>query len=178
MIDQVELMPNIPAPFLVRDWRQVAIDYTNFVFDFTKTGTYLPLIWWDDEQINFERRGFGLQTYVGYPNPGGGRHEAINTMGAVLGAALVGIDMSNFQGHNWVLMLGNYFNLANQQNKFANRTFTFSGESFWYEILPNILMFKLFHFYPETEGLKEELRIVADRYYDALITMGDDNRSA
>ncbi|MBU4510514.1 hypothetical protein KJ830_05650, partial [bacterium] len=46
MIDRVQLMPNSPEPFLMRDWRQVAIDYYNFVFDFTKTGTYLPLIWW------------------------------------------------------------------------------------------------------------------------------------
>lgn len=171
-IDRVELMPNIPKPFLMRDWRQVAIDYYNFVFDFTKTGTYLPLIWWDNEQINYERKGFGLQTYVGCANPAGGDHEAINTMGAVLGATMVNVDTSNYQDQDWVLMLGNYFNRDNKQNIFANRTSAVSGGSFWYEILPNVLMFQLFHFYPETENLKEQLRSVADRYYDALIAMG------
>ncbi|MFX0205506.1 MAG: hypothetical protein ACFFDT_05930, partial [Candidatus Hodarchaeota archaeon] len=37
-IDRVELMPNLPEPFHMRDWRQVARDYDDLVFNFNKTG--------------------------------------------------------------------------------------------------------------------------------------------
>ena len=42
-VAKVEQMLNEPSPYIMRDWKQVAIDYDNFVFDFSKTGQYLPL---------------------------------------------------------------------------------------------------------------------------------------
>ena len=32
-IDRIELMPNMPAPYEMRDWKQVAIGYDELVFD-------------------------------------------------------------------------------------------------------------------------------------------------
>ncbi|HAH58584.1 MAG TPA: hypothetical protein DCL86_10590, partial [Bacteroidales bacterium] len=37
------MMPDLPAPFHIRDWKAVAVDYDTFVFDLDKTGQYLPL---------------------------------------------------------------------------------------------------------------------------------------
>jgi hypothetical protein len=43
-VNRIEMMPNEPAPYNVRDWKQVAIQYDSFVYDIQKTGQYLPLV--------------------------------------------------------------------------------------------------------------------------------------
>src|ERR1700677_2826782 len=48
-IARVEQMPNLPQPFVLRDWRQVTRDYLDFVFDFDKQGVHLPLVRWEDK---------------------------------------------------------------------------------------------------------------------------------
>ena len=37
-IDRIELMPNKPEPYIMRDWKQVAIGYDSLVYDVTKKG--------------------------------------------------------------------------------------------------------------------------------------------
>ena len=172
-IPRVEEMPNHPSPYEMRDWKQVAIDYDNFVFDFTKTGDYLPIIWWDDSQVNFPRTGFGMPSYVGsYFQTQGTAHESINTMGAVLGATLAGIDKSDQNGYNWVLMLENYFGLYDNENLYLNNLYGDTGGSFWYEILPSILFYQLADYYPGTGNMDSEFVTTADRWYDACVAMG------
>lgn len=96
-------MPNFPQPYLMRDWRQTAINYDSFIFDFNQTGEYLPLIWWNENTQNYpEHNSFGLHTVVGTTSPNSS--EAINLLAAVVGASLSGVDKSNQTGHNWVLM--------------------------------------------------------------------------
>ena len=173
VIDRVEQMPNHPSPYLLRDWKKVARDYDAFVFDFTKTGQYLPLIWWDTTRIHFDRDGFGMPSYVGRPGQtGGNAHESINCMGAVLGATLIGIDKSNQNGYNWVLMLENYFSRTTGENLYLNNIPGDTGQTFWYELFPNILFFQIHHYYPGVGNMDEEFRIVADRWYDACVAMG------
>ena len=100
-IDRVAQMPNSPSPYLMRDWQNVAQGYDNFVYDITKTGDYLPLVFINDAGINYpENKSFGLDTYVGTFSSGGG--EAINVLPSLIGATLVGIDKSNQNGTNWV----------------------------------------------------------------------------
>ena len=94
-ISRVDLMPDMPATYKMLDWRQKALDYDAYVFDWNATGEYLPLIWLDQTGKNSPYDGFGLYTTLGDirqgpQSPGG--HEAINTMAAVMGAGLVGID--------------------------------------------------------------------------------------
>jgi len=43
-IARVVLMPNLPEPFRMRDWRQVTRDYDSLFFDLNATGTFLPFI--------------------------------------------------------------------------------------------------------------------------------------
>jgi len=107
-IPRVEQMPNMPQPYLMRDWQQAAIDYDDFVYDFDQTGQYLPLIWWNDNPVNYpEHNSFGLHTVVGTNVPGSS--EGINLLASVVGASLCGIDKSNQSGNNWVLMCEEYF---------------------------------------------------------------------
>lgn len=67
-INRVELMPNIPSPFQMRDWKALAKKYDEFVFNFDLTGDFLPLIWWDKTDRNLKRDTFGLPSFVDYPS--------------------------------------------------------------------------------------------------------------
>src|SRR5438105_1470335 len=101
-IDRVELMPNQPAPFKLKDFKSLASGYDKLVFNFDAKGDYLPVIWWDDSKVNMPMRGFGMYSYVGKnQTPGGTDHEAIKTLGALLGATVAGIDKSSGK-HNFV----------------------------------------------------------------------------
>ena len=118
-IPRIELMPSLPTPYELRDWRQVTIEYDDFVFDFNKTGLYLPLIWWRTNTVNYPNHlSFGLHTVVGTTSPGSA--EAINVLPAVISASLVGIDKSNQNGNNWALMCEEYFNRDNGANVYLN----------------------------------------------------------
>ena len=45
-ISRVEQMPNLPQPYVMRDWTQVTRDYLDLVFDFDQRGDHLPLVEW------------------------------------------------------------------------------------------------------------------------------------
>ncbi|MEI6807640.1 MAG: hypothetical protein WCN95_02875, partial [bacterium] len=75
-IARVELMPNTPEPFAMRDWRQVACDYVDFLL--------VP--------------GRKFPSYVG----GEGGPEALNLIAAVVSGTLAGRDMRTFRKHDWV----------------------------------------------------------------------------
>ena len=55
-IDRIELMPNKPEPYIMRDWKQVAIGYDSLVYDVTKKGEYLPLTRITSDVTNFPGR--------------------------------------------------------------------------------------------------------------------------
>ncbi|MCK4715522.1 MAG: hypothetical protein KAT54_01825, partial [Candidatus Marinimicrobia bacterium] len=102
-ISRVEQMPNLPSPYLMRNWKQVTLGYDSLVFDLTRAGDYLPLIWINTNTINYpSHNSFGLHSVVGSPHPSNA--EAINVLPAVVGASLVGIDKSDQNGFDWVLM--------------------------------------------------------------------------
>ena len=44
-IKRVEGMPNLPEPFKILDFNQLAKDYDSKVYDPDQTGKYWPLIW-------------------------------------------------------------------------------------------------------------------------------------
>src|SRR4051794_20741692 len=129
-IDRVELMPNRPTPFKLKDFKATARGLDKLLFDFDAKGQYLPLIWWDDTKVNSPLRGFGFPSFVGRPDQSGGlAHESITTMGALLGATVAGIDKSREPGgNNWVQMTQVYFNSANRQNVVLNNVTAETGQ--------------------------------------------------
>lgn len=40
-IPRIELMPNHPQPYRYRDWKQTALEFDRYVFDFNQRGDYL-----------------------------------------------------------------------------------------------------------------------------------------
>ncbi|MDD5765853.1 MAG: laminin G, partial [Candidatus Marinimicrobia bacterium] len=170
-ISRVELMPNLPSPYLMRDWKQVAQGYDSLVFDLTKTGTYLPLIWINNNTVNYPTHSsFGLHTVVGTPYPTNA--EGINALPAVIGASLVGIDKSNQDGHNWVLGCEEWFNKRPEENVYLNNAVTQSGDDWWYALMPNVFFYQLYDLYPGTGDFNFQLTSVADQWLRAVVAMG------
>lgn len=168
-LDRVLLMPNLPEPFSMRDWEQVARDYDAFYFNLSKTGTYLPLTTIDTNNWGGTTRDvFKSPAYVGQPTG----DEAINTMAAVLSATLVGINKSDQYGYNWVEMCENWFNIGTTKNMYLNNLHTHTKTSFWYVLFPNLLFYQLAYYYPDTGDFQNQIKVVADRWYDACVGMG------
>lgn len=66
-----------------------------------------PLIWLDDARRNMDQTTFGLYTAIkdirqGKNANNGEFHESLNSLAAILGAGLVGIDKTNQDGYNYV----------------------------------------------------------------------------
>ncbi len=183
-IPRVEKMPNHPKPYVYKDWKQTALDFDRYVFDFSQKGDLLPLVWLDHAGRNFPETTFGIYTALGDIRMGekvnnGENHEALGGLGAVLGASLVGIDKRNQNGHNYVHMLRNYFNRDNGWNVIMNFTNKGAhigggyGNDFWYEIHNNVLFYSVADLYPREKGFDEILRTIADQFYRSDSVMGN-----
>ena len=170
-ISRIEMMPNMPSPYELRDWKQVAIGYDSIVFDLNRTGQYLPLSWRNTNTVNYpDHDSFGLETVVGTPRQN--FSEAINVLPAVIGASLVGIDKSNQNGENWVLMCQEYFNRRSEENIYLNHPVAQSGDDWWYETMPNVFFYQLSHLYPNTGDFAYQFTTVAEQWSRAVEAMG------
>lgn len=168
-IPQVEKMPNLPQPYHMRDWKKVATDLDSLIFDETLSGDHLPILsWYTVPQTG--QKAFIIPTYVGW-----GRretYESITCMGAVQGASVAGIDKSSQNGKNWVELCTNYFAGPRGINLYLNIPEEMTGHSFWYELFPSILFYRIYHAYPETPGMQKQFIQAADLWYDACVGMG------
>jgi hypothetical protein len=170
-IPRVEQMPNMPSPYLMRNWKEVATQYDQFIFSTPATGQYLPLLNLKPAGINFpEVSPILLQTYVGTNSVN--QAEAINIIPALVGASLMDIDKSNQGGINWVVKAKDFFNKSNGQNVFLNGYSAQSGGDWWYDVMPNIFFYQLYSQYPAQTDFQELLSNSADRWLEAVHAMG------
>jgi hypothetical protein len=170
-ITRVQQMPNIPSPYLMRNWKDVAIKYDQLIFSTTSTGQYLPLMSSKPSGINYPQVSpVLLQTYVGTNLTN--QAEAINILPAIVGASLMDIDKSNQSGINWVIKTKDFFNKANSQNVYLNGYSTTSGGDWWYDVMPNVFFYQLYSKYPTQTDFQLQFKAVADRWLDAVRTMG------
>lgn len=174
-IDRIEVMPNIPSPYLMRDWKNVAIGYDSFVFDSAKDGDYLPLIFIGNEGVNYpQNKNFGLNTYVGtFSN---NNAEAINVLPAIIGASLAGVDKSNQDGMNWVLMSQDFFNSRAEENVYLNNWSGTSGTDWWYDIMPNVYFYQINALYPGVGDSEYQFKSIADQWLKAVTFMGGNDK--
>ena len=104
-------MPNLPQPLVIRDWEQVTRDYLDVLLDFDRQGAHFPLVQWMDDEHSM----VAIPSYIGGPRAS----EAVNYLAAVVSGSLVGIDMRNHHGQDWVALGGNFFN--SEEGVYVNR---------------------------------------------------------
>jgi len=178
-INRIKGMPNRPSPYKMLDWREKAINFDSYIFDHEASGEYLPLIWIDSSQRNMAQDTYGLFTVIGDIRQGPGAnngefHEALASLGALLGAGLVGIDKTDQDGYNYVKMVQNYFNSDNGWNIIMNNTNAEVamlgggyGRDWWYDVFPNVLYYAVCDIFPDVDGEDLILRTIADQFYRA-----------
>lgn len=177
-LQRVNQMADIPKPLQIIDFKKLAHRFDSTIYDFNAKGKFWPMIWIDSNKKNFPQNVVGLYTAVADVRQGtnnkGMFHEALATMGAVLGAKLVGIDKTNQKGFNYVGMLKNYFNKETGWNIMMNNTSPEVallgggyGRDWWYDVYPNLLFYAIYDKYPNEPGFTEIARTIADKFYDA-----------
>jgi len=162
-------MPTLPEPYHMRDWQQVAHDFDTLAFDFERQGEHLPIISWATGGGVDRPKVFAIPTFIGWNHEG---YEAITCLGAVNAATVAGIDKSDQDGMDWVALCANYFNDHPGIQLYLNNDNSDTGGSFWYEIFPNILFYRIVSAYPDTPKMAEQFIAVAEQWYAASIAMG------
>ena len=161
-ISHVAEMPDLPRPYAMRDWSQVTRDYLAFAFDFEKKGEHLPLIRWKDDS----HKMIWMPAYIG--NQAG--PEGINVLGAVVSGSLVGLNMRDFRGTDWVAMAENFH--SPQDGVLLDWPGGASGNSFWYDVLPNVLYFQIGALYPGDPRRDDLMTRIAAKWYDGCVALG------
>jgi hypothetical protein len=171
-IPRIEAMPNQPAPYNLLDWKTVALEYDEMVYDTELTGQYLPLCTVQPSGVNYPLSPtFRLDTYVGTFSSMS--NEAINVLPSLVGATLVGQNKQNQFGRNWVQMSQDFYNKANGENIYLNAPSTSSGNDWWYDMMPNVYFYQLYDLYPEMGGEADlQFVTIADKMLEAIKTMG------
>ncbi|MDD5185353.1 MAG: hypothetical protein PHS84_08850 [Paludibacter sp.] len=178
-IPRIELMPNAPQPYKIIDWKQKAKDYDAYVFDFNPDVPAGSMIWLDNSQRNIPQITFGLYTAINDcrqgPNHNNGEfHESLNSLSAILGAGLMGIDKTHQNGYNYVKMIQNYFNSGTGWNIMMNNTCPEVaqlgggyGRDWWYDVLPNVLFYAVCDVFPNVDNADNIQHSIAEQFCKA-----------
>ncbi len=171
-------MPYHPEPYKMLDWNEKAVNFDQIIFNLhPESGK--ALIWFDDSQRNFPQTTFGLYTVIGDVRQGkdknnGEFHEAINSLGALMSAGLNGIDKTDQNGYNYVMMVQNYFNSGTGWNIMMNNTCPEVallgggyGRDWWYDVFPNVLYYAVCDLFPGVERADSLQRIIAEQFCSA-----------
>src|SRR5258708_28206112 len=172
-IGRVDQIPaGLPTPYVMRDWKAVAVRYDSLIYSLNASGQFLPFMRLQPEGINYPSlKPILLDSYVGSTR-NGIQAEAINVIPSLVGASLAGIDKSNQNGTNWVLKVKDFFNKANGQNVYLNGPSSSSGSDWWYDMMPNIFFYQLYSQYPNTLDYNEQFSTIAGRWLEAVHVMG------
>ena len=178
-IHRVDSMPDMPETYKMLDWKQKAQKYDQFIFDWNNKSEVGPLIWLDDARRNMDQTTFGLYTAIkdirqGKNANNGEFHESLNSLAAILGAGLLGIDKTNQDGYNYVKMVQNYFNSDNGWNIVMNNTTPSVallgggyGRDWWYDVLPNALYYAICDVFPNVDGAEKIQKSIAEQFVKA-----------
>ena len=178
-ISRIDQMPNLPEPYKILDWRKKALDFDAYVFNFDTRICGNPVIWLDSAQRNIPQTTFGLYTAVndsrqGPKNNNGEFHESLNSLAALLGGGLVGIDKTSQNGYNYVKMVQNYFNSDNGWNIVMNNTCPEVallgggyGRDWWYDVFPYVLYYAVCDVFPGVSGADSIQHVIAEQFCKA-----------
>lgn len=178
-IPRVDEMPELPSPYKIIDWKEKARNFDEYAFDFNPELPAGSMIWLDNSQRNIPQITFGLYTAIddvrqGPKNNNGEFHESLNSLAAILGAGLMGIDKTQQNGYNYVKMVQNYFNSDNGWNIVMNNTNPEVamlgggyGRDWWYDVFPNVLYYAVSDVFPGVENADYIQRTIAEQFVKA-----------
>lgn len=162
VVSRVEKMPRLPQPLHVLDWKQTARAYYTVFFDPDAKGTGLPAV-----QLEADRKHFGVDAYLAPDRRRDPRGEAHACVLPVIGASLVGLDMTQLHGMNWVEPAGDWFDP--RTHLWANRAGSARRFSHViYDVWPLAIGTLLAARFPSNEVFDTALRQQAD----TLLQMG------
>ena len=185
-LPRIDQMPELPQPLKIIDWKKKAIQFDSLVYNFNSRDSVGPFIWLDSSRRNIDQVTFGLYTTIGDVRQGpvknkGEFHEALTSLGSLLGAGLVGIDKTNQGGFNYVKMAQNYFNSDNNWNIVMNNTNPEVamlgggyGRDWWYDVYPNILYYGVSALFPAVENAGFIQRKIAEQFFKADSVLNGD----
>ncbi|MEI9917646.1 MAG: LamG-like jellyroll fold domain-containing protein [Bacteroidota bacterium] len=156
-INRADLMPDLPSPYTMRDWKDVARKYDDLV--------YGSLVKTKSTSTNYPGlQPILLESYIGGDDNAA---EAINIIPSIVGASLVGKDKTT-----WAQKTKDFFNKANQQNIYLNGYSGVSGNDWWYDVMPNVFFYQLYTQYTLDADFQNQFTTIADRWLDAVYHMG------
>ncbi len=164
-VPRVDLLPDRPTPYVLRDWAKTAREYDRAVFDEAAQGPWLPLFWRVPGAPNLDRPGFGVPSYVGKEELRGKPGESIAAMGSLLGATAVGIDK-----RRWIELTPEFLNPS--EGTVLNNASAKSGSSFWYELLPSVVFTQLASRYPDWTRGRAISKGIADAWRAGTDSLG------
>lgn len=169
-IPRIEKMPHIPQPYLLRDWKTITEQYVDLVFN-EHEGEHFPLSFQEKAGMNYAQYNpIYMDTYVGWNSHGKGS-EAINVMPAVISAYLTGCEeRSRLELAQGVM---DFYNVRNGENVYLNGFSSKSGKDWWYDVMPNVYFYQLYHLADLPDALaREQFISVADQWLGAVSGLG------
>jgi len=173
-INRMDNLPSISNDYVYTDWKDVTIQYINYILD--PNGAYTGKNYkGDDVNIKIARDTlskemdtyFGttgssfwsVKSYLGFDESGSG--EGICCIAAILSASACGLDMTSYKAtdsstpRNYVKEMVAYYSVTSGENIIVNNAGGKSGASFWYDLLPGCLFYSLYEYYPSETYLKD-----------------------
>ena len=179
---QVDEMPAMASNYKLIDYAALAREVDRVLYDFVRYAenppydaeTLTPIGWWDDNAAY--GRAFGFPAYIGASNAASrSGQEGITVLGSLVASTYAGIDKSAQEFtdednqkvvHNFVAMAKQFYN--DEVGFVLDHGNSPTGETFWYEIYPQILFAKLYTLYPDETWMEEIILTGAENWHRVL----------
>jgi hypothetical protein len=190
-IKRLDEFPNLPDNYSYYDYLAKANHLDSLAFDFAyemeanqpnyllnDSDTWHPLGYWIDQSrqtteyeplvTGYLKRSFGFPTYVGDIRIASTGTESMVNIAMVLGSSYAGIDKGHqvFDGeiYDFVEMTMSAYDTGTKLVTNGG----IQGQSFWYDIFPQILFARLYDLYPNDEYMRQMVINGADQWLEAL----------
>lgn len=179
---RMDEMPAMASNYKLIDYAALAQEVDRVLYDFARyaenppydSETLTPIGYWDDNAAY--GRAFGFPAYIGAANAASrSGQEGITVLGSLVASTYAGIDKSAQEFtdednqkvvHNFVAMAKQFYN--DEVGFVLDHGTSPTGETFWYEIYPQILFAKLYTLYPEETWMEEIILTGAENWHRVL----------
>lgn len=190
-VDQIDLFPEIPSNYVYYDYLSKARELDALVFSFAENkdaiapsyiqdqqNTWFPIGYWIDQArqpstydpltTGYLKRTFGLPTYVGDTRIVSTGTESMVDIAMILGPTYAGLDKSNVsygdEVYDFVEMTLSAYDTGTKLVTNGG----VQGQSFWYDVFPQVLFARLYAEYPNTEYMRDMVLNGSDQWLEAL----------